>query len=98
MPNLARQTGRNFKTRYREHFLDIRCNRPKKGYAQHILNTGHKYGNMEDIMEVVEHQQKGSYPNTVGKYHVYNKNKMKQNLVLNDLCEQTNSIFEVCGK
>jgi hypothetical protein len=50
-------------------------------------------------MEVVEHQQKGSYPNTVGKYHVYNKNKMKQNLVLNDnLCEQTNSIFEVCGK
>jgi hypothetical protein len=51
---------------------------------------------MKDIME---HQQKGSYLNTVEKYHIYNDNNMKPKLVLNDnLCEQTNPIFEVRGK
>jgi hypothetical protein len=64
------------------------------------LNTGHEYGNMGDIMEVVEHKQKGSHINTALKRHIcYNNNKIKQNLVLNDnLREQTNPIFEVCEK
>jgi hypothetical protein len=91
------KTGRNFKTRYNEHIGDIlvRCSKPKRGYEPHILNTGHEFGNTEDIIEVVEHQQNGSYLNTVEKYHLYNSNKMKQNLVPNDnLGEQTNPIFE----
>jgi hypothetical protein len=35
------QTVRTFKIRYKEHIRDIRNNKDKTGYSQHILNTGH---------------------------------------------------------
>jgi hypothetical protein len=41
--------------------------RRKTGYTQHILETGHDYGNIEDTVEVVESLRKGPYLNTVGK-------------------------------
>jgi hypothetical protein len=36
------QTGRNFKTRYKEHIRSIRTNNPNTKYAQHILDTQHE--------------------------------------------------------
>jgi hypothetical protein len=42
------------KPEYKEHIREIRYNKPKAGYAQHILNTGHEYGNLEDTTDVVE--------------------------------------------
>jgi hypothetical protein len=59
------KTGRNFQTRYKEHIREIRYNKPKKGYGQHMLNTGHKYRNIEDTMDVVEQQPKGPYLDTI---------------------------------
>jgi hypothetical protein len=44
------QTGRKFRIRYKEH---IRNNRDNTGYSNHILNTGHTYGTLEDTMKVV---------------------------------------------
>jgi hypothetical protein len=40
------KTDRNFKARYKEHVRKIRYNKPKTDCAQHILNTGHEYGNL----------------------------------------------------
>jgi hypothetical protein len=34
-------------------------------------NAGHEYGNIEDIIGVVENQQKGSYLNMAEKCHIY---------------------------
>jgi hypothetical protein len=62
------QTGRNLKARYKEHIREIRHNEPKTGYAQHILNTGHEYGNLDHTMDVVEQQHKGPYLDTIEKY------------------------------
>jgi hypothetical protein len=36
------QTGRSFKTRFKEHVSDIKNNRCKTGYSQNILNYGHE--------------------------------------------------------
>jgi hypothetical protein len=41
-------------------------------------DTGHKYRNLEDTMDVVEQQPKGPYLDTIEKYHVY-INKYKGN-------------------
>jgi hypothetical protein len=58
------QTGRSFKTRYKEHIQDIRNNRTKTGFSQHILNTGHQYNNMENCMNIIKIQEKGKLRNT----------------------------------
>jgi hypothetical protein len=62
------QTGRNFKTRYKEHIRDIRNNKCTSGYVQHILETGHAFGNMNDSIEIVKIQQKGSHLKTLENF------------------------------
>jgi hypothetical protein len=52
---------RNFKTRYKEHIRDIHNNKSTSRYVKHILDTGHAFGNMDDSMEIVKIQQKGSH-------------------------------------
>jgi hypothetical protein len=37
------QTGRTFKTRFKEHVRDIRNNGQNSKFAQHILDTGRKF-------------------------------------------------------
>jgi hypothetical protein len=48
------QTGRNLNTRYKEHIRSIRCNKEDSAFAQHILNTGHQYGPVEQIIELIK--------------------------------------------
>jgi hypothetical protein len=36
------QTGRDFKTRYKEHIDDIKYNKDKSRYALHILQENHE--------------------------------------------------------
>jgi hypothetical protein len=41
------------------------------GYSEHILNTGHTYGIMENTMDIIETNKKGQYLNTLENYHIY---------------------------
>jgi hypothetical protein len=58
------QTGRSFKTRFKVHILDIRNNRNKTGYSQHIISTVHEYDNIENTLNVLNTQKKGAFLNT----------------------------------
>jgi hypothetical protein len=88
------QTGHNFKTRFKEHIQDIRNNRSKTGFSQHILTTGHAYDNMENMLKILNTQGKSPYLNTLEKFHIY-KTKKSGNL-LNENCTDTyNPIFEL---
>jgi hypothetical protein len=60
-------TGRNFKTGFKEHVLDIKNNRSKTGFSNHILDTGHIYGNVENTMEILNFHEKCNYLNTLEK-------------------------------
>jgi hypothetical protein len=64
------QTGRNFKMWYKEHKRDIHNNRQTLGYVQHILRTGHAFGKVHEIMEVIKIEQKGSHLNTLENFHI----------------------------
>jgi hypothetical protein len=84
------QTGRPFKTRYKEH---IRHNSDNSTYTQHILNNTHTYGNINDTMRVINITQKGRHMNSLEKYHIYRayRNNAHMNKILIDT---HNPIFE----
>jgi hypothetical protein len=52
------QRGRAFHTRYKEHLQAIRSNNGNSGYSNHILTTGHTYGNITDTMHTIKTEKK----------------------------------------
>jgi hypothetical protein len=57
------------------------------------LNTGHAYGAIYDVMEIMEMGKKGKYLNTLEKYHIYRTSK--ENMHLNDISTEVyNPIYE----
>jgi hypothetical protein len=70
------QTGRTFKTRYKEHIQAIRNNNGNSGYSKHILNTGHTYKSVTDMMKVLKTQRKGKHLNALERYYIY---RMRRN-------------------
>jgi hypothetical protein len=87
------QTSRNFKTRYKEHIRDIHNNRETLGYVQHILETGHAFGKMNENMEVIKIEQKGSHLNTLENFHIFKL--FQQGNQLNNNCSNIhNPIFK----
>jgi hypothetical protein len=65
------QTGHMFKDRYREHILAIRTYKHTSKYAQHILDTGHAYGKMEETMDAIHITRKGNLLNTLERFYIY---------------------------
>jgi hypothetical protein len=54
------QTRCTFRTRYKEYIREIKTNGQKSKYAQHILDTIHEYGKIEQIMEILHLEKKTS--------------------------------------
>jgi hypothetical protein len=72
------QTGRNLKTRFKERIRNIRFNKNESAYAQHILNQGHQYGSIEQIMEIIEQARKGDLMNIEESYYIYKYEQTKE--------------------
>jgi hypothetical protein len=88
------QTGRNFKTRFKEHISDIMHNREKNGYSQRILTTEHERAKDINSLEVMEVQPKSQYLNTLEKYHIYKHRRIS--VTFNELqYDMYNPIFEL---
>ena len=52
------QTGRPFHIRFREHYNDYKHMYNKSKFAQHLLNEGHDFDPMEDIMDAIQFAKK----------------------------------------
>jgi hypothetical protein len=88
------QTGRSFRIRYKEHINVIRGNKTTSRYALHILETGHTYGTIEDTLNILHREKKGSLMNTLEQLHIHKLTK--DNLQLNDVHTDTyNPIFDL---
>jgi hypothetical protein len=86
------QTGRNFYTRYDEHKRAFRYNTSQSKYAKHAIEQGHRFGNLENIMEILQFQKKGYHLNTIERYHIHKE--VKNNNHLNeDYTDTSNNIF-----
>jgi hypothetical protein len=88
------QTGRKFKTRYKEYIHSIRTNNTNTKYAEHILDTQHTYGPITDTMDTLHIEKKGRLMNTWEKFYIHKL--IKNNLQLNDTCTDINNpIFDL---
>jgi hypothetical protein len=88
------QAGRNFRTRYKEHIHAIHTKKTTSRYAQHILETGHTYGTIEDTLNILHFEKKGPLINTLKQFHIHKLSK--DNLQLNDTYTDTyNPIFNL---
>jgi hypothetical protein len=88
------QTGRSFRKRHKEHIHAIRTNATSSKYAQHILDTGHTYGPIEDTLNILHQQKKGPLMNTLEQFHIYKLSI--NNLQLNDTyADIHNPIFKL---
>jgi hypothetical protein len=73
--------------------MDICNNKSTSGYVQHIFDTGHAFGNMDDSMEIVKIQQKVSHLNTLENFYIYKL--FQQGIQLNNNCPNLkNPIFK----
>lgn len=52
------QTGRSFEKRFKEHFYSFKNSNYNSIFSQYILENNKSFGKMEDIMEVVNYNQK----------------------------------------
>jgi hypothetical protein len=74
----------------------MKYNKDTSTYAQHITNTGHTYGNMQDTMEIIQVAINGRHMNNIQKYDIIciQKQKKKQMKDLNiPLFEATNNHY-----
>ena len=53
------QTGRSFHVRFSEHFLDYEYGSNKSKFAQHLLESRHSTGPIENVMKVLYRSNKG---------------------------------------
>jgi hypothetical protein len=62
------QTGRSFEKRFKEHFLSFRNNNYNSKFSQHLLETGHAFGKIDDMMESLYYVKKGRHLDTMERY------------------------------
>ena len=79
--------------RFREHHRDYKYANNKSKFAQHVLEEGHDFGPMEDIMEIIHIANKGRLLDTLERFHMYRETQLGSQI--NDkLTTQSNPIFE----
>jgi hypothetical protein len=61
-----------------EHIRNIRFNKEESAFAQHILNKGHQYRPMEQIMELIKYARKGNIMNIKENYYIYKFKQFKE--------------------
>jgi hypothetical protein len=53
----ARNTGRIFHTRYKEHVRAVRNNNSNSGYPNHILNTWDTYRIINNTLDIIKEER-----------------------------------------
>jgi len=86
------QTGRDFHTRYKEHLRAFQHNTQQSKFAQHLTKHGHAFGNIENIMEVLQLHKKGTHLNTLEKFYIH-KEYSNNNHLNEEYADNNNQIF-----
>jgi hypothetical protein len=75
----------------------IRTNKNTSKYAEHILDSKHSYGSLENAMKVLHLATKGKHMNTHEKFHIYQISK--KGIHINEVhSDYTNPIYVILTK
>jgi len=69
--NYVGQTGRPFHVRFPEHYRDYKYANIKSKFAQHVIEEGHAFGPMNDIMDVVHIASKSRMLDKQERFYIY---------------------------
>ena len=61
------QTGRCFKSRFREHIQALKSNNQtsmKSNFAEHLLSTNHSYQDIDNNLDILNYEIKGEKLNS----------------------------------
>ena len=65
------QTGRSFRTRYREHLRHYKYRTGNSKFAQHLWEQNHSFSPIDSVMDALRVLKKGVMMDTVERYHMY---------------------------
>jgi hypothetical protein len=88
------QTGRYFKTPFSEHFRNYKHNIQISKFAQHLLNSGHSIGPLEDIMGIIYTTNKGRLMDTIERFYIH-KETHRNNQINDKNTINPNFIFDM---
>jgi hypothetical protein len=79
--------------RFHEHYNDYKYANNRFKFAQHIIDEGHSFGPMNDIMGIIHNAKKRWMLDTLEKFYIYRETK-RGNQLNDKLTIQSNPIFE----
>jgi len=65
------QMVQSFTQRFKEHRNAFKSNRNTSDYAKHALEHLHPFGPIQETMQVLQYQRKGTHLNTIEKFFIY---------------------------
>jgi len=65
------QTEIDFITRYNEYKRSFRNNSHTSKFAQHSIEHMHSFGNIHDVMQILQYRKKGLNLNAVERFHIH---------------------------
>jgi hypothetical protein len=74
------QTGKSLKIRYNEYLRAFKYGTSKSNFTQQVLDYGHSFGRMENIMKAIYLSKKGSHLSTMEKFYIYKETKIDNQL------------------
>jgi hypothetical protein len=88
------QSGREIKTRFKEHISYIRTNKPTSAFAQHILDRNHDYGNITDSVQILKRCQKRNLINCWEAFYIQ-KLRQESNLIKEQVTQVSNPLYNI---
>jgi hypothetical protein len=87
------QTGRLFRTCFKEHTQDYRHGNHRSNFAKHLIDCQHTLHPIEDSMSILHISKKGKMLNTLEWFHIYKETK-NQNQINDRHTISPNAIFD----
>lgn len=96
------QTGRSFRTRFKEHIQALKSQNltsQKSNFAEHLLNSGHNYKNINENLKILDLEIKGNKMDSKEELFIYLHSKEdKDNILNNQQIDKENPIFKLIRK
>lgn len=88
------QTGRSFKTRYKEH-LPKNQNYNQSTFAEHLIQEDHSFSSIHQDLEIIHLAPKSKKLDIIEQFHIYKNIKENPTKILNDKINfQANIVFD----
>jgi len=95
--SVFRSDRQSFNQRFKEHRNAFKSNRNTSNYAKHALDHQHPFGPIQETMQILQYQKKGTHLNTIERFFIF-KDYLINNHPNDEFNINTNKFFEAILK